>query len=363
MKAAMWYGREDVRVVKTDEPKTLPGMVKVKVKWCGICGSDLHEYLGGPIFIPTKQPHPLTGEKAPIILGHEFSGEVVVTGEGVTSVKVGDRVIVEPMRVCNPTHKEDMCPACKEGHYNLCSRLGFHGLHGGGGGFAEYTTFYEDFIHKIPDNMSYEDAALVEPMAVALQSLRQADFKIGQTALVMGAGPIGLCTIEMLKAAGAKTIIVMQRKSVRQEYAKFHGADYVLDPEDNDVVEKVKELTNNVGVDVAIDTTGAKFGIDTAVAACKFAGTIVITSIWEKPVEFDFNSIVFTEKKLVGTIAYYNEFPETIKLIADRRINTEGFITKKIYLDNIVEEGFGTLTGPEKKEHVKIIVTPDKSLL
>ena len=360
----MWYARNDVRVVETEEPKTSAGMVKIKIKWCGICGSDLHEYLGGPIFIPTDEAHVLSGEKAPVILGHEYSGEVVEVGEGVSRVKKGDRVVVEPLRTCKPAKTDEQCPACKEGRSNLCSNLGFHGLHGGGGGFAEFTTFYEDCVHKMPDSLSYEDAALVEPMAVALQSVRQADFKVGQTALVMGAGPIGLCTIEMLKASGAKKIFVMQRESIRQEYALKHGADSVLDPNKVDIAEEVRRLTGSVGVDAAFDTTGVKSGIDSAIAATKSGGTIVITSIWEEPVAFDFNSIVFTEKKLVGTLVYRNdEYPATIKLIADKRINTEGFITKKIHLEDIVEDGFGTLTGPDKKEQIKIMVTPDKALL
>ena len=118
MKAALWYGKNDVRVEKVEEPKAVKGSVKIKVKWCGICGSDLHEYLGGPIFIPVGQPHPLSGTTAPVVLGHEFSGEVVEIGEGVTKFNVGDRVVVEPIVACGK------CPACKEGKYNLCSSLG-----------------------------------------------------------------------------------------------------------------------------------------------------------------------------------------------------------------------------------------------
>ncbi len=363
MKAAMWYGRNDVRVEEVADPVVAPGTVKVKVKWCGICGSDLHEFLGGPIFIPADKPHPLSGEKAPVVLGHEFSGEVVEVGPGVTKVSVGDRVIVEPMRVCSPAAKDDMCPACREGLYNLCSRLGFHGLCGGGGGFAEYTVFFEEFIHAIPESLSYEDAALVEPMAVALQSLRQGDFKIGQNAIVLGAGPIGLCTIEMLKAAGAEKIFVVQRKSIRQEYALQHGADRVFDPNECDVVEEVQALTGGVGVDVAFETTGAEQGLQLAVDSVKYAGTVVVTSIWEKPISINLNSIVLTEKKLVGTIAYRHQFPAVIKLLSDGRIDTNGLITKKIPLEDIVNEGFGALAGPEKKKHVKIVVTPDRNLL
>jgi (R,R)-butanediol dehydrogenase / meso-butanediol dehydrogenase / diacetyl reductase len=357
MKAALWYGVKDVRVEEIEEPKVLEGTVKVKVKWCGICGSDLHEYLGGPIFIPVGQPHPLSKNVAPVVLGHEFSGEVVEVGEGVSKFKKGDRVILEPMVVCGE------CPACKEGKYNLCEKLGFHGLCGSGGGFAEYTVFPQEYIHKIPEGMSYEQAALVEPMAVALHSIRIAKFVTGNTALVLGSGPIGLATIECLKAAGASLVIVLQRKSIRQEYAKRAGADYVLDPNECDIATEVKKLTGGLGVDVAFETTGAKIGLDTGLDSLKFEGTLVVTSIWEGEVNINPNKLVFTEKKIVGTLAYRHEFPATMAQMNDGRIKAEGYITSKVYIDDIVEKGFGALTGPEKKKHVKILVTPEKELL
>lgn len=357
MRAALWYGKKDVRVEEAEMPRVVPGSVKIKVKWCGICGSDLHEYLSGPIFIPVGKPHPLSGQSAPVILGHEFSGEVVEIGTGVTKLMVGDRVAVEPIVACGK------CPACLEGKYNLCSSLGFHGLCGSGGGFAEYTVFPERFVHKLPDTMSYEQAALIEPMAVALHSVRMAGFKTGDTALVLGAGPIGLATIECLKAAGAKLVVVLQRKSVRQEYAKRSGADYVLDPAEVDVAAEVKRLTDGVGADAAFETTGAKAGFDAGLAAIKFDGILVVTSIWEGETSFNPNVLVFSEKRIVGTIAYRHEFPATIAQMADGRIKAEGYVTAKVHLDDIVEKGFGALTGPEKKRHVKILVTPDRSLL
>lgn len=357
MKAALWYGVKDVRLENIEEPKVTKGNVKIKVKWCGICGSDLHEYLGGPIFIPTDKPHPISKEVAPVVLGHEFSGEIVEVGEGVTNLKIGDRVAVEPIVACGT------CPACQEGKYNLCSSLGFHGLCGGGGGFAEYTVFPAKFVHKIPDGLSFEKAALIEPIAVAIHSLRVGKFMTGQSAIVLGAGPIGLATIEALKAAGASLVMVMQRKSVRQEYALRAGADIVIDPTEVNVAEEVKRLTGGIGADISFETTGAKIGFDTGIESIKYNGTMVVTSIWEEEISINPNTFIFSEKTIVGTIAYRNEFPATMAQMNDGRIKVDGYITKKISLDDIVEEGFGALTGPEKKKHVKILVTPDKSLL
>lgn len=357
MKAALWYEKNDVRVENIKEPEIKKGTVKIKVKWCGICGSDLHEYLGGPIFIPVEERHPLSKEKAPVVLGHEFSGEIVEIADDVTGFKIGDRVVVEPIVACGT------CPACKDGKYNLCSSLGFHGLCGGGGGFAEYTVFPAEFVHKIPKDLSYEKAALIEPIAVALHSVRVGEFLTGQTALVLGAGPIGLATIEALKAAGASLVVVMQRKSIRQEYAKRSGADIVLDPNEVDIAKEIKNLTGGLGVDIAFETTGAQIGFDLGLDSIKYNGTMVITSIWEKDIDFNPNVLVFTEKKVIGTLAYRNEFPATMAQMRDNRIKVDGYITKKIHLDDIVKEGFGALTGPEKKKHVKILVTPDSSLL
>ncbi|NJP40530.1 2,3-butanediol dehydrogenase [Oscillospiraceae bacterium HV4-5-C5C] len=357
MKAARWYNVKDVRVEEVPEPQVKDDGVKIKIKWCGICGSDLHEYLAGPIFIPVGQPHPLSGEQAPVIMGHEFSGEVVETGKDVTNVKPGDRVVVEPILACGT------CPACKSGKYHLCPSLGFHGLAGGGGGFAEYTTFAARFVHKIPDSLSYEKAALIEPMSVALHSLQVGHFEIGQSAIVTGAGPIGLATVECLKAAGAKQVIMIQRKSIRQEYALRSGADVVLDPNTCDVVSEIRRLTGGIGADMAFETTGSEQCYHLALDALRFDATLVVTSIWEDGIQFNPNAIVMTEKKIVGSICYNNDFPATIAMMSDGRIKADGYITKRIALDDIVTEGFDTLTGPAKKAQVKIIVTPDSSLL
>ena len=358
MKAARWYKAGDIRVEDVPECRIDEDYdVKVKLHWCGICGSDLHEYLMGPIFIPVGTPHPVTGEVAPVIMGHEFSGEVVEVGPNVTNVKPGDRVVVEPI-VC-----DDTCPACKAGKTNLCQNLGFHGLAGKGGGFAEYTTFRHKFVHKIPDNLPYDKAALVEPISVGYHSLEAGGFKAGMTAVVAGAGTIGLATIESLKAMGAAKVIVVQRKSVRQEYAKNSGADVLIDPADGDVAEAIRAATDGYGADIAFECTGAEACFHQLLDGVHTGGTVVITSIWEKPVTLDLNDVCIPEKKVVGSICYCgDDFDDVIRLMSEGKIPANGFITKKVALDDIVSEGFETLTGPEKKKQVKILVSanPDE---
>jgi len=352
MRAARWYGPKDIRIEDVEVPDVKDGEVKIKVEWCGICGSDLHEYLVGPIFIPVGSVHPVTQQEAPVIMGHEFAGEVVDKAEDVDHLEVGDKVTLEPIYACGE------CENCLSGDYNLCEQLGFHGLAGGGGGLAEFTTFKADFVHKLPDGVSTKEGALIEPLSVAVHSLRRAEFKQGETALVTGAGPIGLSTILALKSAGAQKIIAVELAEARKEFAADFGADVVLDPNEVDVIEEVMKLTANKGVNVSFETTGVQAGFDTAVAAIERGGRTVVTSIWEEEVEFHLNSLVLVEKEIKGTIVYNRGiFPATISLVEDGRIAAPKMITKEIKLEDVVEEGFEELVK-NKDKHVKIIVTP-----
>ena len=358
MKAARFYTANDMRIDNVPDVAPKGDEVRIKVKWCGICGSDLHEYQDGPLFTPGTNPQYVTGCVNPVTMGHEFSGEVVAVGPEVTRFKVGDRVIPEPLVVC------DDCMACRAGELNVCSHLSFLGFVSDNGGFAEYCNFTEKLVHKMPDGMTYEQGAVVEPLSVAYHSLRVGHFERGQVAVVAGAGPIGLATIACLKALGASKIIAVQRKSVRQEYARKTGADIVLDPNADDVVKKVMELTDGRGADVSFETTSSEQCFHLMRDVLRPHGYEVITSIWVENVSINPNTLVMTEKYIVGSICYNgSDFEDVIALLSQNKLQVPGYVTKKIALDDIVEQGFGTLTGPDKKAQVKILVTPDKSLL
>ncbi|WP_284139165.1 2,3-butanediol dehydrogenase [Virgibacillus sp. LDC-1] len=348
MKAARWYGQKDIRVEEVTDPAVEQGKVKIKVAWAGICGSDLHEYAAGPIFIPVKEKHPLTNDIAPIIMGHEFSGEVVEVGEGVDRVKPGDRVTVEPIYSCGK------CKACRSGLYNLCNQLGFHGLAGGGGGFAEYTTVPEVMVHKIPDSMSFEQAALTEPAAVALHAIRQSKLRAGDTAAVFGAGPIGLLTIQALFLSGASKVYAVELSPERKKLASDLGA-IVIDPSEVDPVEEIQKLTNG-GVDIAYEVTGVPVVLQQSIDSTKLEGETVIISIWESNPPINANNVLLKERNVTGTIAYRDIFPAVIELIANGKFAAEKLITKKIKLDEIVDEGFESLM--KEKSQVKILVKP-----
>lgn len=352
MQAARWYQARDIRVETVEVPEIAgPHQVKVKVAACGICGSDLHEYAAGPIFIPVERPHPISGQQAPIIMGHEFAGEVVAVGEAVTRAKVGDRVAIEPILSPN-----------KDGaylmeRYNLTPMLGFHGLSGGGGGFSEYTVVGEHMVHRLPDDLSFEQGALIEPAAVGLYAVRQSSLKAGDNAVVFGAGPIGLMTIEALKAAGAARIYAVELSAERKQLAAKLGAE-VLDPGEGDVVERLKALSDS-GLDFAFEVTGIPSVLNQAIHSTHPGGETVVVSIWEGEAAIHPNDLVIQERTLKGIIAYRHIFPAVIALMQQGYFRAEDLVTDRIALDDVVEQGFDKLLAD--KAQVKIMVKPGRA--
>lgn len=352
MKAAMWYGQKDVRVVDVPEPPFPPeGWVKIKVEWAGICGSDLHEYMAGPIFIPTTEPHPLTGEKAPLILGHEFSGTIVEVGEGVKKFKVGDRVAPDACQVCWE------CYWCKRNEYNNCEKLAMTGLQTTGC-FAEYINLPAYTCFKVPDGLPMDEAALVEPISVGMHAVRIAPVVEGDSVVVIGAGTIGLSALQNAWAAGASQVIVVEMAKARKDFAKKLGATSIIDPNKEDVVAKVFELTDGVGADVTIECVGNNSSASLAIATTRRAGTAVVCGVFEKPCTIDLLDVMFKSKKIQGSLGYNGEFAPVMKMLRDGRLKAKPMITGRIKLDDIVEKGFKELIE-HKDENIKIIISPD----
>lgn len=350
MKAARWHGVKDIRVEDIPAPKPGPGDVGIKVAWTGICGSDLHEYLAGPIFVPVDEDHPLSHDKAPITMGHEYCGTVTELGDGVTDLAIGDRVAIEPIFACGT------CPACLEGKYNLCDSLGFVGLSGGHGGFAAHSVVPARMVHKMPDDLSMEQGALVEPAAVALHAVRLSRIKAGDKAAVFGAGPIGLLVVEALRVAGASEIHVVEPSEVRRQKSLDLGATSVIDPTESDAVDTIRAATG--GVNVAFEVTGVPQVLPQCIDATRHEGQVLIVSIWEKEASFQPNTAVLKERQLQGTIAYRNVYPAVMALMTQGYFSADQLVTKRIALDDIVAEGFEALVS--EKSHVKILVeAPD----
>ncbi len=350
MKAAVWYGKKDVRVENVPEPPAPKrGEVKIKVFQTGICGSDLHEYDAGPIFIPVKEFHPLTGKKAPLILGHEFSGEIVEVGDGVANLAVGDRVAPDAAQHCGE------CYMCKVNRYSVCEKLAFTGLMADGA-FAEYVNVPAYTCFKLLPELSNEAGALVEPLAVGIHAIRQGKVMQGDSVAVVGAGTIGLVTIQAARAAGASKVFAIELSKDRKEKARGLGA-IVLDPTQTDVAAAIKDQTDGQGVDVAVECIGKAETVNTGIQCAKRGGKVVVVGIFEKPGEINYNDLVFQEKEVVGSLAYCGEFDAAIALLADGRIKAEPLITGRIKLDDIVEHGFEELLK-NRDSNIKILVEP-----
>jgi (R,R)-butanediol dehydrogenase/meso-butanediol dehydrogenase/diacetyl reductase len=335
-----------VEVDDVAEPEPRPGTVKIKVGLNGICGTDLHEYYAGPIFIPTA-PHPLTHQELPLTLGHEFSGTITAVGDGVTGWAEGDRVAVEPVYKCGH------CLPCRAGNYNVCQQIAFHGLMSDGG-MAEYTIVPTDMLHRLPDNVSLELGALVEPMSVAYHAATLGAVLPGDSAMVFGAGPIGIGLWFALRGKGLDDVLVVEPSSTRREAIEALGAR-TLDPADVDVAGFVADHTNGAGADAVFDAAGVAPSVATALACVGSRKPMISVAIYEKPVETPLLNLVMNESRIQGSLCYTAaDFEAVIALMADGAYDTTGWVTR-IPLGDVIDEGFEALHAGKK---MKVLVDP-----
>lgn len=333
------------------EPALRAGAVKIKVAFAGICGSDMAIHAGGS---PEPLVHPLVGESGPHVLGHEFSGHVVSISEDVTGIEVGELVTVRPTSVCGS------CVACESSRPQLCANWAGLGIHGGGGGFSEYVVVNSDQVFVLPATMSAKIAALVEPLSVAWHAVRESGVTPGETAVVVGAGPIGLGIILALKAHGVDRIIATEPSARRRTVAKQFGAD-AIDPMITPVSDYVREATNGAGAEVSFESSGAGTAtFETAVEATGPGGRTVIVALYGTPVSWNPASILFSEKQIVGSFGYWNEdYQKVIEALDNRAIDAEPLITNVISLENLVEHGL--TSSPDSSgsgSEIKILVAP-----
>lgn len=331
MKAALFHAKEDLRIEEVPEPSPGPGEVKLQNAFAGICGSDLHVYYSPEAAgLDLENPHPVTGSTLPQILGHEFSGTVTELGEGVTNVAVGDRVAVWPIYYCGE------CPACRKGMFNACQKIGFHGLSSNGGGMAEFTTVPASKLHVLPENVDLRLGALVEPMSVAWHAVGRSGVDAGGTALIAGAGPIGIGVWFALKARGIEKVLVSEPSADRRATIAALGAT-VIDPVNEDLAAAVSEISEGDGVDVAFDAAGAGPAITSALASLVPGGRVVVVAIHERPMEFLPTQLVMAETDIAGALAYLPEdFDAVIKAMSEGVYDTTGWVDE-VSLDGVVD--------------------------
>lgn len=351
MKALMFYGGSDMRLEDIPEPAPGAEEVKIRVKWCGVCGSDIHEYRSGPILVPTKRPHPRTGKLAPVVGGHEFAGEVVEVGSEVSRIKPGDRVTVKPTLPCY------RCHFCQQGRHIQCSSLA---LLGGAadGAFAEYIVAPAENVHKLPGGVSYEAGSFTEPLACAVHAIKRGGMKPGDNVAVVGAGPIGLLTMQAALACGAAQVVVFEMTPERAALAEKLGASAVIDPSAGNAGKTMAGLTDGLRADVSFECAGPAPALLLANEVCGKGGVIVEVGFMAGKCEFPFQDLFLREKSIVTSQGYVDEFPAALALMANGRVQCEPMITAKIFLEEVMDKGILAMLGPEKMKQCKILVAP-----
>jgi (R,R)-butanediol dehydrogenase / meso-butanediol dehydrogenase / diacetyl reductase len=352
MRAARFYGQRDIRLEDVEMPAMkAPDDVLVEVAWCGICGTDLHEYLVGPIVIPVT-PHPLTGVTLPQTLGHEFSARVIETGHDVEGVQVGDRVAIMPAIVCG------RCHYCRRGLGHLCLKFACTGLSAETGGLAQYAVLKEHQVSTLPEAMSDIEGAVVEPASVAAYGIDRAGVRGGDTVLITGAGPIGVLSALYANAVGASTVVIAEPNERRAASARQLDVGPVLDPTDDGFDDAIRELTGGLGVDVVAECSGSSPGLATALTSVRRRGSIVQTGLHTKPATLDGMALSEKDVTLVGSWCYLiTDWPRIIRLIASGKYPVAKAVTARVALEDVVKCGFDVLVDP-RGDQLKVLASP-----
>ena len=353
MKALRFHAAKDLRIENITAPMDPgPDEVRVRNACVGICGTDLHEYSHGPIFIPVD-PHPYSGSHGPQILGHEFGGVVEAVGANVTNVKPGDRVSVLPHVM-----PRDKGYYAERGLFSLSNDLAMVGLSWPWGGMAEKSMVRYDNVYRIPDQMSQEEAALVEPTAVVVYACDRGGVRPGSTVLVTGAGPIGALAVLAARAAGATRIFVSDVNDRRLQRACDMLPDVIpVDGREGAVGDRVREGTiENVGVDVAIECVGNELALNDCIDAVRRQGVVVQVGLHPHHSKVDWFKVVFKDIDIRGSWTYPNtSWPRVIDLISSGLIPARKIVTSRIGLDEAVTAGFEALLDPSGSQ-LKVII-------
>jgi len=350
--AARFYDQKDIRLEDVPVPRVkAPDDVLVQVAWCGICGTDLHEYVVGPIVTPVR-PHPLTGATLPQTLGHEFSARVVEVGSDVVGVRVGDRVAVMPAIVCG------RCHYCRRGLGHLCLKFACTGLSAETGGLAQFAVLKDYQVSPLPDTVSDVDGAVVEPASVAAYGIDRAGVRGGDVVLITGAGPIGILSALYANAVGAATVVIAEPNPNRADLARAIDVGPVLDPSQEDFSDVIAELTDGVGVDVVAECSGSTPGLSTALTSVRRRGAIVQTGLHTKPATLDGMALSEKDVSLIGSWCYLiTDWPRIIRLIGSGKYPVGKAVTAQIPLRDVVTRGFDVLINP-RGDQLKVLASP-----
>jgi L-iditol 2-dehydrogenase len=320
MKALLLTEYKQMHLTDMPVPEIGPDEVLVRVKACGICGSDVHGFDGS------------TGRRIPpLVMGHEASGIISAVGSAVRGLREGDHVAFDSMISCAK------CSFCRRGQMNLCDNRQVMGVSCGDyrrhGAFAEYVSVPQHIIYKLPETLPFEHAAMIEPVSVAVHAVSITPIRLGDTALVVGTGMIGLLTIQAARLAGCARIIAADLEDHKLEMARQNGADEVVNPKTTDVVKYVLEATNGRGADVAFEAVGATEPVKSAIASVRKGATVTLIGNIRPNIEIPLQSVVTREIRLQGSCASSGEYPECIALMGRGAIRVEPMLTAKAPLE------------------------------
>lgn len=350
MRAARYYGKGDIRIDEVAQPAlSFDDEVIVSVNYCGVCGTDLHEYAVGPI-VTCTQPHPHTGAMLPQILGHEFSATVVEIGRSVREVSVGDRVSVMPAIICG------RCEECRTGRGHLCRLYACTGLSAETGGLGQFAVLKEYQVSKLPESVSDMAGAVIEPAAVAANGVERVGIRGGDTVLVTGAGPIGALTAMYANAVGAGLVVFSEPNPQRAVFATGLGIGPVVDPRDENIDHIMANLTDGRGFDVSMECSGSNPGLIAAIQYTRRSGRVGQTGLHTKPAEINAMQVSEKDLTIVGNWCYgITDWPRVIRLVASGKYPIEKVVTSVIDLDDVVAKGFEVLLDPNG-DQMKVLV-------
>ncbi len=334
-RVSVLLGQDDLTIEDRPVPAVDPGDVLVEVAAVGVCGSDVHYFRHGRIgdFVVSS----------PLVLGHELSGTIVAVGDGVDPGRVGDRVAVEPQRPCH------RCAQCLAGRYNLCPDMRFYATPPVDGAFAGFVTIEAEFAHTLPDSVSFEAGALLEPLSVGIAAVRKAGIVPGSSVLIAGAGPIGIICAQAAKAFGATRIVISDLVPERRERALSYGATEVVDPT---VVSVASDIAP---VDAFIDASGAPRAVSDGIKAVGPAGAAVLVGLGNSEMTLPVEHIQNLEVTVTGIFRYTGTWPVAIGLVASGQVDLDSLVTGRFGLDQ-VREALESDTDPDS---LKSVVYPN----
>jgi L-iditol 2-dehydrogenase len=314
MKALLLKSYRELEVTEFPTPEIGAEEVLVRVRACGICGSDVHGYDGS------------SGRRIPpLIMGHEASGVVAKVGKNVASFQEGDRVTFDSTAYCG------QCDYCRRGQINLCDNRNVFGVSCGDyrrhGAFAEFVAVPQHIVYKLPDNLSFEEAALIESVSIAVHAANRTPIRPGDTAVVVGVGMIGLLVLQALRVAGCGRVIAVDIEEARLERAKALGADEGLNAQQGDAAAAIVERTEGRGADVAVEVVGATPSLKTAILSVRKGGAVTLVGNLAPTAEMPLQAVVTRELSLYGSCSSAGEYPRCIELMAGGQIQVTPLIT------------------------------------